>query len=374
MLWRDSLRFLAGRKTRADQIVVGAVTGDAIFGEALMIREALRGWGFRSDIYAESIESCAAGEAKHFTRYEPATDGGDLLILHYSLGSETLEFVKRQGEHARILLIYHNVTPESYFEGVNEPLAEQIRSGTRELASFRGLAQLALADSEFNRRDLIEVGYEKTGVLPLALDDAVREVDPSKEVTSRFDDDAVNLLFVGRIAPNKRQEDVIRAFWHYQQINRRSRLFLVGWWGHAERYFHWLQGLVRHLDLNDVHFCGHVPLAHLAAYYGLADVFVCMSEHEGFCKPLLECMHFGVPILAYAAAAVPETLGGSGVLVRKKRYAPLAEMIDLLATKGEFRDRVIAQQKERLEEFGKAEFLAKLRVWVDSVLKDSRHH
>jgi glycosyltransferase involved in cell wall biosynthesis len=367
------LRFFTGRKRRADQILVGAVTGDAIFSEALMIRDALREWGFRSDIYAESIEPCAASEARPFARYRPATGDDDFLIFHYSLGSDIIDFVRRQSNLVRILLIYHNVTPEGYFEGINEPLAEQTRRGRRELARFRGLVQLALADSEFDRQDLINAGFRKTGVLPLALDDAVYDVQPSKEVISHFDDHRVNLLFVGRIAPNKKQADLIRAFWHYHRINPHSRLFLVGSWGHAERYFHWLKGLARYLRLKEVCFCGYVPLPDLVAYYQLADVFVSMSEHEGFCKPLLESMHFGVPILAYAAAAVPETLGRSGILIKKKRYTPMAEMIDLLATGGAFRDRVISQQKERLQDFAKAEVLAKLRLWVDSMLSDEEN-
>lgn len=363
------MRFFGARRPRVDQILVGAVTGDAIFSEALMIREALRERSFRSDIYAEAIEPCAADKAKPFARYKPRPGQADLLIFHYSLGSQVSDFVRRQGSQARILLIYHNVTPASYFEGINEPLAAQIRRGRSELAEFKDIVGLALADSEFNRRDLIAAGFDRTGVLPLALDDAVYSVQPSEEVMSKFDDDYVNLLFVGRIAPNKKQEDVIRAFWHYRSINPQSRLFLVGSWGHAERYFRWLEGLVRHLDLEEeVHICGYVPPADLVAYYRTADVFICMSEHEGFCKPLLESMHFGVPILAYAAGAVPETLGGSGVLAGKKRYPPIAEMIDLLATPGHFRDRIIAQQKNRVQDFDKTATLAKLTTWVDSLL------
>ncbi len=132
----------------------------------------------------------------------------------------------------------------------------------------------------------------------------------------------------------------------------------------------WLRGFVRYLKLEDVHFCGHVPFSQLLAYYRLADVFVSMSEHEGFCKPLLESMYFGLPIVAYAAAGVPDTLGDTGILIKEKRYEIVAELIYLLMTKADFREAVVARQKERLEQFSSARAMEMLRSYLEKLLGD----
>jgi glycosyltransferase involved in cell wall biosynthesis len=175
------------------------------------------------------------------------------------------------------------------------------------------------------------------------------------------------------VVPNKRQEDVIKVFYHYRQLNPHSRLFLVGSWGRMERYLEWLRGFVRYLKLEDVHFCGHIPFSQLLAYYRLADVFVSMSEHEGFCKPLLESMYLGVPILAYAAAGVPDTLGDAGILIKEKRYEIVAELIHLLMTKVDLREAVVARQKERLEHFSSARVMEMLRGYLEK-LETARLH
>src|SRR5262249_50757629 len=154
----------------------------------------------------------------------------------------------------------------------------------------------------------------------------------------------------GRLAPNKRQDEVIRVFAHYNRfIERRSRLFLVGGFMEREDYLAELRKLVRAEKLQDhVIFSGHVPFRELLAFYRLADVFLCMSEHEGFCVPLIEAFHQGVPIIAYRAAAVPCTLGHAGIMVNSKDYQVIAELAAELLSDAELRQRVIARQRQRL--------------------------
>ena len=159
-------------------------------------------------------------------------------------------------------------------------------------------------------------------------------------------------MFVGRLSPNKRFEDIILTFYHIKKFVRPdARLLLVGSVQKMTPYFEFLQALVSRLGLSDVVFTGHVSTSQLVAYYQCASVYLSMSEHEGFCVPLLECMHFGVPVVAYKAAAVPETLGGSGILVTDKNYVAVAELVGLLVEDGGLRDQVVARQRERLCDF-----------------------
>jgi len=365
-LWR---RFW-GRRRRVDQLVIGAVRGDAILDGALLIRDALRSWGFRSEVYGESISPDLERDISPYHQYRPGCGHGDVLIFHYSIGSDISDWVCSLAYRMKLVLVYHNVTPGHYFVGVNEQVREQVERGRRELPRFKDQACLALGVSEFNRQELLKAGYARTGVLPLFLDETLYEQPPDPETMALFDDAYVNLLFVGRVVPNKRQEDVIKVLYHYRQLNPHSRLFLVGSWGLMERYVEWLRGFVRYLKLEDVHFCGHVPFSQLLAYYRLADVFVSMSEHEGFCKPLLESMYFGLPIVAYAAAGVTDTLGDTGILIKEKRYEVVAELIHLLMAKADFREAVVARQKERLEQFSSARAMEMLRSYLEKLLGD----
>ena len=178
----------------------------------------------------------------------------------------------------------------------------------------------------------------------------------------RLSDNAANVLFVGRVTPNKKFEDIIKAFFFFQKTAKlRSRLVLAGAMDPLDRYCAYLHGLVRELDVRDVIFTRHVTQAELNACYRAAAVFLCMSEHEGFCIPLLEAMHFGVPIVAYAQEAVAETLGGSGVLVREKDFEAIAELMSLVVTDSAFRDRIVAGQRQRLTAFQRPAIEQRLR-------------
>jgi glycosyltransferase involved in cell wall biosynthesis len=178
-----------------------------------------------------------------------------------------------------------------------------------------------------------------------------------------------NLLFVGRLAPNKRVEDVIKVLYQYHQIEPNARLYLVGETRYTRRYVEWLQDFVQQLGLADaVQFTGQVSRADLAAYYQIADVFVMMSEHEGFGIPLLESMRFDLPIIAYASSAVPETLDGAGILIWQKDYRVIAELIHLLRTDPQLREHICQEQQRRAQDFAPSRVLAQFRKHLDSVI------
>jgi glycosyltransferase involved in cell wall biosynthesis len=192
---------------------------------------------------------------------------------------------------------------------------------------------------------------------------------PNPVILHMFDDDKTNFLFVGRVLPNKRFEDLIKVFCIYQRyIDPDSRLLLVGESHGFERYFDALMRLVDDLALEDVVFTGHVDTDDLVAYYMVADVFLSMSEHEGFCAPLLEAFRSGLPVMAFDAGAVAETLGGAGVLVREKRFEEIAEMAHLLVHDENLRRQVVQRQFEALDGMESRDEESMLMGFVKQVL------
>jgi L-malate glycosyltransferase len=303
----------------------------------------------------------------HYTAFLDNPD--DLLIYHYSAYCANLQLFHRSRN--RKILIYHNITPPDYFTDYDADLARACQLGRAALPQLRD-ADLALGVSEFNRRELVAAGFDpaRTGVLPVMLDLASWESTPRNErLAARLSDGAVNVLCVGRIAPNKAIEDVIKIFAAYWRVNPHARLTLVGA-RFLPRYAAVLDRLVQRLGLGDcVTFAGRVELADLKAYYQTAHVLLCASRHEGFAVPLLEAMRFGVPILAYRAAAIPDTLGAAGVMFTAFDYPALGETLHLLATDAGLRAAIIAGQRARLAHFAPERIEAQLRHALASVIQ-----
>ena len=321
--------------------------GDAIGNEALRIQSILRGHGYESEIFAEAVHPEMSGLAHKLWEYRKVSSPENLLILHFSIGAGVSTYAYHLPDP--LLLLYHNITPAHWFTEFHPHLAGLCHHGRRELTAFRRRIRLALGDSEFNRSELEAMGFQPTGVLPLLQDHRQLEVAPNPVVLQMFDDAKTNFLFVGRSLPNKRLEDVIKVFWYYQRfIDPNSRLLLVGENHGFERYFDSLVRLVDDLALEDVVFAGHVDNDDLVAYYRVADLFLSMSEHEGFCAPLLEALRFDIPVMAYDAGAVSETLAGAGILVKEKSFDRIAEMAHLLVHDEGLRKRIVAGQRQVL--------------------------
>jgi glycosyltransferase involved in cell wall biosynthesis len=350
------------------QMLAALSYGDAIGNEALRIREILRSQGFDSEIYAESVHPEMAGKARKLWDYRTAASADNVLILHFSIGAGVSAFAYHLPD--KILLVYHNITPARWFVPYHEHLAGLCYHGRRELAAFVGRASLALGDSVFNRTELEAVGFHPAGVLPLLLKPDQLAVPPSPTVLEMFDDEKTNFLFVGRIIPNKRFEDLVKVFFIYQKyIDPDSRLILVGESKGFERYFDALVRLIDDLKLEDVVLTGHVDTDDLAAYYQVADLFLCLSEHKGFCVPLIEAFRFGVPVMAFEAGAVPETLGGAGVLIREKRFEEIAEMAHLLVCDPDVRQKIVAGQYRVLENMDSRDDSSMLMDFIEQVIQ-----
>jgi glycosyltransferase involved in cell wall biosynthesis len=189
-----------------------------------------------------------------------------------------------------------------------------------------------MADSRFNAEEIAALGHANPQVLPLVLDFSMLRAKPDRRILRQYRDGMVNVLFVGRCAPNKRIEDLLNAFYYFQRyVQPASRLIHVGSYAGMEQYHALLLTRMRELQLKNVELVGSVRQDELNAYYEVSRAFLCLSDHEGFCIPLLEAMTHDVPVVAYAAGAVPETLDGAGVLVREKRYDLIAEVLGRVA-------------------------------------------
>jgi glycosyltransferase involved in cell wall biosynthesis len=352
---------------RIDQWVPALHRGDAIGDSARLMRDAFRSWGHGADVYALELDKGLEGDGRRFADWRPG-GSDDVVLLHFALPSP-LSAAFREHRGRRILL-HHNITPPEYFVGWDDELARICRIGREELETLAPHCALGLADSEFNRLELEALGVARTGVLPIVLDFARYREPPSAALERTLADGAVNLLFVGRLAPNKRPEDLIRLASYWKRfLSQDVRVVLVGKPPRRSAYFDALQALAYEegLGASEVLFLGHVPHDELVACYRAARVFVSMSEHEGFGVPLVESMLMRVPVLAYAAAAVPYTLGGAGVQFSEKRLAEVAELAKALASDVALRADVLAGQDRRLEAFAPERVLGALRGYVESL-------
>jgi glycosyltransferase involved in cell wall biosynthesis len=350
-----------------NQWVPAAHKGDAIGDSARRVRDLLRAMGHASELYALTIDDELRHDVRHFS--DPAATAGELTIFHYALPSPMTEAFAAL-PRGRVLQ-YHNVTPASYFAPYDPALFRLATLGRNELKTLAGRVDLALGDSEYNRQELEALDFGPTGVFPIAVDTA-RIVQPAHRpaLEEILDDGLVNFLFVGRIAPNKKIEDIIRLAEVYKRyVDAYYRFIFVGRFDVVPRYYSMIRALMaEYRFLNDRFvFTGPIPDEELAVYYRHAAVYISMSEHEGFCVPLVEAMAADVPVLAYAAAAVPDTLAGAGVQFAPKDLEQAAELLGSLAFDDQLRAGVIAGQRRRLADFGDARITRELTALLHTL-------
>jgi glycosyltransferase involved in cell wall biosynthesis len=362
---------MSARRPAVHQVLATLGYGDAIGHEVLGIQRVLRSAGYTSDIFVETADPRLESLTRHYRELVDATDPDNLLLHHFSIGSKASRTAYALPD--RMALIYHNITPPEYFAGVHRTLARQCFRGRRELHAYVDRCEIALGDSEFNREDLVSLGFPRTAVLPVVPDLTHLDEPADWMVAHQFDDEWTNVLFVGRVIANKKIEDVIRCFHAYHtQFNPRSRLIIAGVFSLFERYFAALTHLVNELGLQHVHFVGHVSDAELIAYYEVADLFLCASEHEGFCVPLVEAFYKQVPVLAYAATAVPATMDGAGVLFHTKDPGYVATLMDAILSDPELQDAIVDEQLQAVARLQANDFDRTLLGFVEQLLAAPR--
>jgi L-malate glycosyltransferase len=353
------------------QVLATLGYGDAIGHEVLGIQRVLRATGYDSEIFGETAEPRLEDLTYDYRDLLDASHPDNLLLHHFSIGSRASRVAYALPD--RMALVYHNITPPEYFVGVHDQLVELCWKGRRELGAYVRRCDLALGDSEFNRQELAALGFPRTGVLSVVPDFSHLAGGPDWRVASRFDDEWTNLLFVGRVIPNKRIEDLVRIFHAYRTtINPRSRLLVVGSYGGFEKYLAMVQSVAARLGTPDVHFAGHVSDEELVAYYEVADLFLCASQHEGFCVPLIEAFHMGLPVVARAATAVPATLDGGGVLYEDSDPHHVASIVDAVLSDTELRTQVIAAQDAALARLTRKDFAGTLLRFVAEIERAPR--
>ncbi len=330
---------------RADQILADIQFGDAVTDHAFALQKRLRQMGYQSDIYAEHIHPLLAGRAKSILEFQP----GQIVIHHFAIGSRLNKMMK-EFTNCKKVLVYHNITPPAFFEGYNLHSQTLCIQAMEQLKSLCHTYDLCIGVSGYNCAQLREFGFHNLHVLPILYDFQRIDASVDQKFLNKMQG-KMNLLFLGRIVPNKRQEDVIKAFYLYQKICPNSMLYLPGSYQGMEKYLNELVSLTFLLNLEKkVVFLGKVSYGTMAALYQGADLFLSMSEHEGFCVPLMEAMHFDLPVMAYASSAIPETLGQGGVLFYQKNYPLVAEMMVKLTTDQKLRNQVVVKQRERMNQ------------------------
>jgi glycosyltransferase involved in cell wall biosynthesis len=353
------------------QVLATLGYGDAIGHEVLGIQRVLQGAGYYSEIFVQTADPRVEHLTQDYRDLPGASHADNILIHHFSIGSRASRVAYALPD--RMALVYHNITPPEYFVGINKELVQLCFRGRRELALYKSRCDLALGDSEYNRQELEAIGFPETGVLPVVpgFDHLSGPADYTH--AGAFDDDWVNVLFVGRVIPNKRFEDVIRAFHGYKTwFNPRARLMLVGAHSGFETYLTMLHQFIARIGATDVHLVGHVSNEELTAYYELADVFLCASEHEGFCVPLVESFHMGVPVVAYAATAVPATMDGAGVLYTDKSPVHVAALVNAIVDDPALRAAIVDGQYAALDRLEAQDFAGTLLGFVDRMLATPR--
>ena len=351
------------------QIVAGYANGDAISNEVRVMRALFRSWGYASQIYSEQkrILPELRGEARDLAASRGDFRPEDVVLLHLSIGSDVNDLFP--GLPGRKAILYHNITPPEYFRGVQEQTASLLDRGRRQAKALADSAEVVMADSRFNAEEIAAMGHANPQVLPLVLDFAMLRAKPDRRILRQYRDGMANILFVGRCAPNKKIEDLLNAFYYFQRyVQPASRLIHVGSYAGMEQYHALLLARSRELQLKNVELVGSVRQDELNAYYDVSRAFLCLSDHEGFCIPLLEAMTHDLPVVAYAAGAVPETLDGAGVLVREKRFDLIAEILGRVAEDELLRAAVLKGQRERLARYEKQDLAADLKRFLAPLL------
>ena len=364
------------RLRSAPQFHATLAYGDAVGNDCFELQRLLWSCSVRSEVFAEEAKPEVTAFVRPWRDLVREPVAGAALFVHMSMGNDAIDGVTALPH--RKVLVHHNITPARYFAGLNEHAERYAERGREQLAALAKASDLGVADSEFNRRELEELGMARTAVVPILVDwSAFDEVRPDPAVLARLRDERTAIVAVGQILPQKATHDVIAAFARYRERDRGARLYLVGSTAMSAGYLDRLQDDVRRLGVVDaVTFTGSVPLDQLVAYYRGATALVTLSDHEGFCVPLLEAMRSDLPIVAHAAGAIPWTLGDAGVLLHEKSPDAVADALDRAVHDEALRRDLVEKGRRRLAEFAPDRVESALRdalALVDWELPRPRH-
>lgn len=359
------------------QFVPSLAARDAIGAHTLHVQDLLREMGLASEIFVGDVHDELASRARPYRSFARHRGTGEAWILYQSsIGSPVADYFGGRDEPK--LLNYHNITPASLLEGWEPRVAEETSVGRRQLARMAGHVRFSIADSFFNEKELRECGYKATTVVPPLVDVSSfdDELDRQKLEELRRDKTergGADLLFVGRVLPHKAHHDLIKVLAVYRHLyDPEARLHLVGGVG-SPTYQRALEAFVAGLGLGEaVDLAGSVTRHQLASYYRCADAFVCCSNHEGFCLPLLEAMHHRLPIVAYGVAAVPETTGGAGLVLPNKDPLEMAAAVHRAVSDLQLREALAGACRQRLLELDISRSRVRFARAIEEVLGNGK--
>lgn len=347
------------------QLLPDIAYGDAISNQARAIRKHLRRQGFESEIFAKRREPRMAAEAFVWDEAQPSAS--DALFYHHSIGSELTAFaVNHAGPKC---LIYHNITPAGFFAPYRPGFAWMLETGRADLPRLARFFPISVGDSAYNAAELDAFGFPKPGVLPIIVDPERWNLAPDDTLMERLQDGTTNLLYVGRIAPNKQQDRLIEMYAAYRKLDPHSRLIIAGEARASDPFCRRLRAVTESLGLGQaVEITGQIDDRALLAYYRTAHLYWSASAHEGFGAPLIEAMWFDLPVVAMNATAVPETLGEAGALYEvNEEPTKVARLVYQLVHDRERREAVIATQRKRRVDFTSAAISSRLSSLVEEL-------
>lgn len=324
--------------------------GDAVSNDIIALANALQSSGYNTAIYTAKKDSRLTQPYIYNIRdYEDNSE--NLLIYHLAVGCDLNNIIKTF--KSRIIICYHNITPSEFYAPYDKIASKLCERGINETKSLAEKPIACIADSEYNKQCLIELGYKcPIYVVPILIPYSDYDGPYNMDLVRKYKDGNTNILFVGRIAPNKKIENLLSVFYYFNTfVNPESRLIIAGNYNENDKYYKQLRGYQHHLGLDNVVFTGHIPFGDILAYYRLSDLYLSLSEHEGFCVPLVEAMYFNKPIIAYDACAVGETLGNAGIEIVDNDPRKIAEVIYLVLNNSNIIDNLSSNSRAQLSKF-----------------------
>lgn len=350
------------------QFLPSFTLGDAIGNYTLYLHNIINSWGTESRIMCQYFSSNTVGRALYYKKYPQIKNDDDIIIYHFSIGADMTDYILELPQ--KKIMIYHNITPPEYFRDYSPFLYEEVKKGRKELLKLRGKFDLYLSDSDYNKQELDNAGFRNSHVLPLTIDWEELFNDGSSMVYDRiFRDGKTNILFTGKVSPQKRIEDLIKVFYFYKKsINYNSRLIIMGQKeGLFSHYYLNILKMISSLGLDDIVFTGWIDQRQWTAIYKSAHIFLSLSAHEGFCAPVMEAMVAGVPVISVPDCALEGTLGYGGILINERDYVATAFLIDKIIRDKPLREKIIENQHKWFTEYKNKNISKMLKNFIDGL-------
>lgn len=354
-------------KKAIHQFTPSIALGDGVSNGLLYIQKLLKELNYDSNIYVarEHIDKDVKHYIYHIDEYKPAKN--QILFYHHSIGHSYHDTIM-QFEDKKVM-IYHNITPPHFFKH-NKYIQELCILGREQLAKSSRYFVASIADSDYNAKELKSYNYQNITTLPLLVDQENQTAHKPNQALSQKHKETYNIIFIGRVVSNKAQHRLIDLAYALKQKGIKNfKIFIIG--GASEpSYMNFLHQYRKNLNLCDeVEITGKVSDEDLAAYYQEADLYLSLSNHEGFGIPLVEALRFDIPILAYDIGGISSTIPKEGLLKRKSTSFLTKKILKLKGDK-KLQSLLIKKQQTKLKTFSKQNIKNRLKKFLQKIHYD----